>query len=501
MASPSKQKTSSRVQLNNANEIISIKHRGKIYTPDYLVDIILDFGNYTLGNINQKHIIDNSCGDGQFIVHIIDRYCKDFYTKSNNVQILRKELETYIHAIEIDQLELKTCTMRCNEIARSYGINKVNWDFHNANTLECTIFDNKMDFVIGNPPYVRIHNLKTNKDLLRGYLFNNRGMTDLYITFYEIGLRMLNDTGCLTYISPSSFFTSLAGRTMRDYLHRNNLITKLCDLKHFQPFAATTYTTIVVLNKKNINKKQLSYYLFNEKEQAPFFIDDLHYDDFYINGNFYFSNKKNLVEFKKILTNNAKTDICIKNGYATLADGVFINDFNQISSNFIIPVIKASSGKWTKIFYPYDENGNFIPEDSISKDKQLYSYLQLNKDKLLKRSNENKNSHVFWYAFGRSQGIKDTKKIKLAIGTLIKKPGDIKTTCAPSGCGVYSGLYATSETFNGNQIADALKSSDFFKYAAILGKYKSGGYYTFSSKDIKIFLDYYFSKESRDTHE
>lgn len=205
MASPSKQKTSSRVQLNNTNEIISIKHRGKIYTPDYLVDIILDFGNYTLGNINQKHIIDNSCGDGQFMVHIIDRYCKDFYTKSNNVQILRKELETYIHAIEIDQLELKTCTMRCNEIARSYGINKVNWDFHNANTLECTIFDNKMDFVIGNPPYVRIHNLKTNKDLLRGYLFNNRGMTDLYITFYEIGLRMLNDTGCLTYISPSSF--------------------------------------------------------------------------------------------------------------------------------------------------------------------------------------------------------------------------------------------------------------------------------------------------------
>ena len=234
-----------------------------------------------------------------------------------------------------------------------------------------------MDFVIGNPPYVRIHNLKTNKNLLREYLFNNRGMTDLYITFYEIGLRMLNDTGCLTYISPSSFFTSLAGRTMRDYLYRNSLITKLCDLKHFQPFAATTYTTIVVLNKKNINKKQLSYYLFNEKEQAPFFIDDLHYDDFYINGNFYFSNKKNLVEFKKILTNNAKTDICIKNGYATLADGVFINDFDQISSNYIIPVIKASSGKWTKIFYPYDENGNFIPEDSISKDKQLYNYLQL----------------------------------------------------------------------------------------------------------------------------
>lgn len=501
MASPSKQKISTRVRLDNTDEIISIKHRGKIYTPDYLVNVILDFGNYTIGNINQKHVIDNSCGDGQFMVHIVNRYCRDFLSKSNDINILKNELETYIHAIELDSHELEICAMRCDEVARSFGINKIKWDFYNTNALECDIFNDKMDFVVGNPPYVRTHNLKANKSLLGKYLFNNSGMTDLYITFYEIGLHMLNSTGRLTYISPSSFFTSLAGRTMRDYLYRNNLITKLCDLKHFQPFAATTYTTIVALNKKNINKKQLSYYLFNKKEQAPFFIDDLHYDDFYINGNFYFSNKKNLVEFKKILTNNTKTDICIKNGYATLADGVFINDFDQISSNFIIPVIKASSGKWTKIFYPYDENGNFIPEDLISRDKQLYNYLQLNKDKLLKRSNENKNSRVFWYAFGRSQGIKDTQKNKLAIGTLIKKPGDIKTTCAPSGCGVYSGLYATSETFNKNQIADALKSSDFFKYAAILGKYKSGGYYTFSSKDIKIFLDYYFSKESRDTHE
>ena len=501
MASPSKQKISTRVRLDNTDEIISIKHRGKIYTPDYLVNVILDFGNYTIGNINQKHVIDNSCGDGQFMVHVVNRYCRDFLSKSNDINILKNELETYIHAIELDSHELENCAMRCDEAARSFGINKIKWDFYNTNALECDIFNDKMDFVVGNPPYVRTHNLKANKSLLGKYLFNNSGMTDLYITFYEIGLHMLNSTGRLTYISPSSFFTSLAGRTMRDYLYRNNLITKLCDLKHFQPFAATTYTTIVALNKKNINKKQLSYYLFNKKEQAPFFIDDLHYDDFYINGNFYFSNKKNLVEFKKILTNNTKTDICIKNGYATLADGVFINDFDQISSNFIIPVIKASSGKWTKIFYPYDENGNFIPEDLISRDKQLYNYLQLNKDKLLKRSNENKNSRVFWYAFGRSQGIKDTQKNKLAIGTLIKKPGDIKTTCAPSGCGVYSGLYATSETFNKNQIADALKSSDFFKYAAILGKYKSGGYYTFSSKDIKIFLDYYFSKESRDTHE
>lgn len=501
MAGPSTQKISTRVQLDNTDDFISIKHRGKIYTPDYLVNVILDFGNYALGNINKKHIIDNSCGDGQFIVHVINRYCKDFLSKSNDINILKNELETYIHAIELDSHELKICIMRCDEIARSFGIKKIKWDFYNTNTLECDIFNNKMDFVVGNPPYVRTHNLKANKSLLGKYLFNNSGMTDLYITFYEIGLRMLNSTGRLIYISPSSFFTSLAGKTMRSYLYKNSLITKLCDLKHFQPFAATTYTTIVVLDKENHNNKYLSYYLFNEKEKSPFFIDDLYYDDFYINGNFYFSNKANLIKFNELLKNSIKTDICIKNGFATLADRVFINDFNDINSIFIIPVIKASSGKWTKIFYPYNENGDFISEDLIRKDKTLYDYLQLNREKLLNRSSEKKDSHIFWYAFGRSQGIKDTQKPKLAIGTLIKKPGDIKTTDVPPGCGVYSELYAISKTFSTNQIAKALKSSDFFEYATILGKYKSGGYYTFSSKDIKIFLDYYFSKEAEYTHE
>ena len=62
---------------NLTEEFIKIKHRGKIFTPDYLVENILNQGQYVLGNINKKNVIDNSCGDGQFMIHIIDRYCKD----------------------------------------------------------------------------------------------------------------------------------------------------------------------------------------------------------------------------------------------------------------------------------------------------------------------------------------------------------------------------------------------------------------------------------------
>lgn len=43
---------------------------------------------------------------------------------------------------------------------------------------------------------------------------------------------------------------------------------------------------------------------------------------------------------------------------------------------------------------------------------------------------------------------------------------------------------------NIDKIKDLLISQDFETYVSLLGKYKSGGYYTFSTKDIKVFLNY-----------
>lgn len=56
----------------------SLKKRGKFYTPKFLVEIILDYAGYGIGQISCKHVIDNSCGDGAFLAEITKRYCDDF---------------------------------------------------------------------------------------------------------------------------------------------------------------------------------------------------------------------------------------------------------------------------------------------------------------------------------------------------------------------------------------------------------------------------------------
>ena len=94
-----------------------------------------------------------------------------------------------------------------------------------------------------------------------------------------------------------------------------------------------------------------------------------------------------------------------------------------------------------------------------------------------------------WYAFGRSQGILDTLKNKYSINNLVKQKSDIKLLRCPKGVGVYSGLYIITE-LDEEVLKEFIVSDSFIKYISLLGKYKSGGYYTFSSKELKKYLEF-----------
>ena len=41
-----------------------------------------------------------------------------------------------------------------------------------------------MDWVVGNPPYVRVHNLGSSAMDVKRQVFSQGGMTDLYLSFY-----------------------------------------------------------------------------------------------------------------------------------------------------------------------------------------------------------------------------------------------------------------------------------------------------------------------------
>lgn len=470
-------------------ELSAEKLNGRVYTPEFIVENVLDLSSYHGQTILKKHVIDNSCGNGAFLVAIVKRYCKEFLKYSNDLNTLKFDLATYIHGIEIDNFVRNDCIENLNNCVKEFGLDAVQWDVLCADTLTVDKYDGKMDFVLGNPPYIRVHNLGENFNAIKKFSFAQNGMTDLYIVFYEIGLKMLNNDGTLGYITPSSFFNSLAGKYMRSYLINNNLLDRVVDLKHFQAFSATTYTTIAIL-KNNRKHTTTDYYQFEDRNNFPYYVDTLSAEDFYINSNFYFSDKQKLAELKNILMFNTVIDyFSVKNGFATLADDFFIGEFDF--EEYTIPIVKASTGKRYKCLFPYI-NGKLVDYPTLTANEKIKQYFEKNKDLLIKRSLDNNSS---WYGFGRSQGLNDVYKCKYSINALLKSSKDLKLIKCDKGVGVYSGLYILTDIPE-YELSEMLRGEDFISYIALLGKYKSGGYYTFSSKDLKNYLEYKYSQRN-----
>lgn len=257
------------------------------------------------------------------------------------------------------------------------------------------------------------------------------------------------------------------------------------DLGHYTPFAENTYTTITAFdNSQKFDK--IKFYKYNPETKKPKFIRNLKYSDFFVDTNIILpvsEFKNTFSEIYNIDINN--NNIFVKNGFATLCDKVFIQDSFKFESN-IIDILKVSTGEWKKCIFPYDVDFKPIEFDEIM-DNNLKKYFNDNKDILLNRSID---KNVPWYCFGRTQAISDVGVKKIAINNTIKDLNSIKLNEVPAGSGVYSGLYIITNKYSFEDIRKALYSKQFLQYIRSLNKCKSGGYFTFSSSDLKKYLIY-----------
>lgn len=464
------------------------KQSGQVFTPSYLVCDILDIAGYVGMPILRKHIIDNSCGDGAFLQEIVQRYCVAFLQQSTDLQALKQELATYIHGIELDGVAYNQCIRNLDKKVSEWGVSDVKWDILHTDALAVSKFDGKMDYVVGNPPYVRVHNLVDNYQSIKQLHFTQGGMTDMYLAFYEIGFQMLRSGGKLCYITPSSWINSVAGGQLRQYIRANKNLVKLVDLEHFQPFEATTYT-MIALFEKDVAHEDFTYCTYVGDKHIILVKDCLSIKETMIGNYMYLADRQTLATLRKIFASAHTQYVQVKNGFATLADSVFIrSDFPF--TEYVIPVIKASTGKWYKAFYPYNRDGKPLPKEQVFSSPSIRDYLFKSKDSLLKGHTDGECPE--WYLYGRTQALKDVWADKYAINSLLINQESIKLEKVPRGAGIYSGLYILTE-LDEDALRSILFSDEFVGFIRVLRHYKSGGYYTFSSKELEQYINYKLS--------
>lgn len=462
------------------------KHKGQVFTPDYLVKNILDLCGYTeTSAIIDNHIIDNSCGDGAFLVEVAQRFIGAYRLAGYSDDAIKQALETYVHGIELDTDAYTKCIENLTTLSETFNLTGVKWNIINTDALTNTRYLASMDYVVGNPPYVRVHNISTDAKFLKtNYSFMREGMSDLYLAFFELGLYMLNDTGILGYVTPSSYFNSKAGGIFRDYIIRGRSLHTVVDFGHYQPFSATTYVAITLLTKAE--NDTVNYYEYDEFEHKPVNHRVLDFGDFVTDSRQLLFGGREVSQTQAILASEGLPKKCVvKNGITTLLDEFFISE-TLPCTQFVIPILKASTGAWERCIYPYNENGRPIHFDVLQSDLELSKRYETYKDRLLARDLQKGTE---WYEFGRAQGIKDVYKQKYAVNSLIRSKEDIKLVACPPGTGVYGGLYILTD-LSEDELRGVLVSDEFEAYVKSLGKYKSGGYYTYSSKELQLYLNY-----------
>lgn len=482
-------------------------HNEQIYTPSKVVNFMLDnVGFNNKCGIDGKHIIDNSCGNGNFLVEIVKR----IFQFIPNID--REYLETYVHGIEIDEPAYNEAINRLNKIATEHDISNVKWDVRNSDALRTTDFDNSMDYVVGNPPYCNVHHMsKENYDLLKTeFFFCSDGMTDLYIGFFEKGIQMLNSNGILGYITPNSWLTSKAGYWLRSHLYDHNSLQQIYNFDTDKLFDdATTFTCITIIdNNRSFDDDNIVVYhgnfndLTNKKQYGT--VVDKH--DIYVSEKILTNLKdeviRNIIDYE---IKDYDKRFIVKNGLATLKDKLFILDpddkdanvdiYVDLYCNEIIDCVKASKGEFKYIIYPYDDSGKPLSYDNLC----LYvrSLLERRAERLdIDMTQEN------WYLYGRTQAIKDVNKYRVSCNNLIRDKNDVILRELPAKTAVYSGFYIIRNGMLQNrkemkllyqQVDDALKTNLFANYVKSIGKSKNGGYYTFSTKDLEQFLNYFYS--------
>jgi predicted RNA methylase len=478
---------------------------GQVYTPDFIVCKILDDIGYDRPDILGKTIIDPACGDGRFLEEVVKRILR-YSPKGELEQNLK-----CVYGWDIDGEAVEQCIENLNALIAQYNI-ALEWNISVADSIKkyekadlFSVNDTpRFDFIVGNPPYIRIQHLASEQRLYiqKNYDFCKSGSTDIYIAFYELCLNLLSSDGICGLITPNTFLFTETARPLRQYFATNRNLLQITNYGDIQLFDnATTYSAIVVFNKKR-NKgfnyqKATSRTSFEEKEfdfielQEPFW--------------------QLAIEDGETVKGRKLKEICnIHVGITTLCDSAYIFPIEEsdeklvwattklkgkikIERGILKPIVKGSklkhSGEDIKeyILFPYERvNGkNTIIKEEELKEKYpfAYDYLLSVKPELDKRDNGTPNP-VAWYAFGRSQGLDTSFGEKIIFSPMNDKPNFIYY--ANPDCTFYSG-YCIKYEGDVSLLISQLNSERMEKFVSMSSRDFRGGWKAYNKKIIENF--------------
>jgi adenine-specific DNA-methyltransferase len=226
-------------------------NHGEVFTRRWVAELILDLAGYSVdAALGSKVIVEPSCGTGGFLVPIVERLlesvgtdgivdCRDqivaFDLLPANAERARKEVGKLL-------VEAGVTIDRAAELAEGW--------VRVGDFLLDELPVHGADFVVGNPPYVRLEEVDARTmQAYRVACPTMRGRSDLYVGFFERGLSVLNPGGALAFICADRWMHNQYGAGLRELITRDyavETVLKMHDVDAFED-AVSAYPAITVL--------------------------------------------------------------------------------------------------------------------------------------------------------------------------------------------------------------------------------------------------------------
>ena len=458
----------------------------QIFTPLEIVKYMLDTIGYK-NNIIGKTVLENSCGDGNFLIEITQRFIRCCIRKKYSKKEIKKGLERDIYGYELDSRHFKKCLENLDSLACEYGIHDVEWKIYNKDYLK-EMNNKKFDFIIGNPPYISYADLDLETRVYIKDKFSSckEGKPDYYYAFIEQSLNFLNETGVLAYLIPNNIFKNRFGERIRNIM--KDSLMEVIDYDNLKMFEGKLTTSSVIICSKAKKKRSIVYK--NIPNELTYKIQKNN-----LNEKWIFNTDIEHMEREHVFGDEFNVFMSVAtllNKAFVISDFVEDNDYYIVERNYRIEkgaVRPAASPRGLSrnrteliIFpYRYDNGLKKIGENFCNEFPLAYEYLERYRDELEK---SNKDSGALWFEYGRSQALTKINTGKLLISPIVSNK--VNVTILDQMHIPYSGIVITAK--NNNLLTEAkriLESEDFLKYIESIGIKSNGNSIRISGTDIK----------------
>lgn len=231
------------------------ENRGAVYTKPWVVELLVDLAEYRPeANLVDALAIEPAAGAGAFLSAMVRRLMTSCRRQGRPPSDCRKSIIAY----EIDQRSVDAARLAVVETLDSLRVEPrtaqglaESWVRLGDYLLDAPQLP-LADFVIGNPPYVRLEDIPAETaSLYRGAYSVMIGRADLYVAFFEAALGQLNGRGVCAFICADRWMLNQYGAELRRLVTSRYRVESIIEMHNADAFdeEVSAYPAITVIRR------------------------------------------------------------------------------------------------------------------------------------------------------------------------------------------------------------------------------------------------------------